>query len=104
MALTVNSESRSNGMPSAPLRLVVLDVSLDSSYPATAGGYPVPELDDVQVVEGLVGHVSDGTTALLLKVHADGTLHAYVHNTGVEVVNGVDLVAYANVKVPVLVE
>lgn len=104
MALTVTSANyKSGGQPTAPLRLRELLVTLDNSYPNPAG-YPVPELADASVVEGLEGIVSDGTTALKLRVHADGSLHAYVHATGAEVANGVDLSAYIGVKVPVLVE
>jgi hypothetical protein len=104
MALTVNSAAyQSGGQPSAPLRLMELNVDLDASYPNPAG-YPVPELVDESVCEGLEGIVSDGTTALKLRVHADRSLHAYVHATGVEVANGVSLAAYTGVKVPVLVQ
>ena len=103
MALTENSATASNGMPSAPLQLVELDVDLDASYPNPAG-YPVAALANKSVVQGILTPVSDGTTPLYAKVLADGSLHLYVDDTMVEVANGVDLAAYTGIKVPVLVE
>jgi len=104
MAHTVNSTIISGGQPSAPFRCMELDVDLDASYPATAGGYEIAELDDYVVVQGLQVVVSDGTTPLYAKVAADGTLHFYVDDTMVEVANGANLAAYTGIKVPVLVQ
>jgi hypothetical protein len=54
MALVVNSADKSNGMPSAPLRVVEIDFDADGSYPnpggAVTGGYTVPELAGATVV------------------------------------------------------
>lgn len=103
MALTVNTQTRSNGQPSAPLRLAVLNVDLDASYPNPAG-YPVPELADQQVIEGPITVISDGTTPLYAQVKADGSLHVYTDDTMAEVANGTNLAAYTGVVVPVWVE
>lgn len=54
MALTVNSTSKSNGMPSAPLRVAEIDFDADASYPnpggGVTGGYTVPSLAGATVV------------------------------------------------------
>ena len=105
MALTVNSATFSTGQPTAPFQCVELDLDLDASYPATAGGYAKPaELDGYAVVPGLQVVVSDGTTPLYAKVLADGTIHLYVDDTMVEVANAANLAAYTGIKVPVLVQ
>lgn len=104
MALTVNSATASNGMPSAPFQLIELDVDLDASYPNPAGYAKPAELNGYAVVQGLQVVVSDGTTPLYAKVAADGTLHLYVDDTMVEVANGANLAAYTGIKVPVLVQ
>ena len=104
MAHVENSATPSNAMPSAPLQLIELDVDLDASYPATAGGYVIAALANKSVVQGLIVPVSDGTTALYAKVLADGTLHLYVDVTMVEVANAFNLAAYTGIKVPVIVE
>ena len=48
MAITVNATASSNGMPSAPLRAVQVDVDLDNSYPA--GGYAIAALAGKTIV------------------------------------------------------
>ena len=54
MALVVNSAEKSNGMPSAPLRVVEVDFDADANYPNpggdVTGGYTVPELAGATVV------------------------------------------------------
>lgn len=103
MALTVNSAVISNGMPSAPLQLKKLNVTLDASYPT--GGYAKPtELSGFTVCPGLFGIVGNGTTALKLAFSADGKLQAFVHATGAEVAGATDLSSYSAVDVPVFVQ
>jgi hypothetical protein len=71
MALTVNSNSMSNGMPSAPLRLAKANVDLDSAYPA--GGYDLSAVFPGQTVVGGPWFLShDGAALYHLRVVDDG--------------------------------
>ena len=73
MAITVNSVALSNGMPSAPLRFIKLDVDLDASYPA--GGYDVSDqLEGGTVVSSPTVPHYDGADLRWFKVTAAGML------------------------------
>jgi len=76
MAITINSASLSNGMPSAPLRAVKIDADLDASYPD--GGYDVSDqLEDGTVVSSPWVPHYDGSALRWFRVGADGKLHAH---------------------------
>jgi hypothetical protein len=115
MALVVNSADKSNGMPSAPLRVVEVDFDPDTSYPnpgGVVGGYAVPELAGATVVgcepvphyDGsalrwfdAVNGDSEGEVNIRARVSANGAPAA-------EVANGVDLDAHNGVKIRVWVQ
>lgn len=81
MAITINSASPSGGQPSAPLRVVVLDVDLDNSYPA--GGYDVSdqlEGGTVRAAERILDY--DGSTLRWLTVLPTGKVAALVNTNG----------------------
>jgi len=82
MAITVNSTSNSNGQPSAPLRVAVVDVTLDNSYPA--GGYDISDdlPDGASIVHSPFVPDYDGAALRWLKISATKTVQVFADNNG----------------------
>ena len=99
MAITVNTAGASAGMPTAPQRVIELDVDLDASYPT--GGYDVAaSLPQSPTLVSPFVAASNGTTPIYLRINpATLKLQAFVDDTFVEVAGAVDLATYTGVKV-----
>lgn len=103
MAIDINSAIRSTGQPSAPVRVVEIDVDLDDSYPT--GGYDVSDEITETVAVGIMTPISDGTTVRYAKIDPDTKkLQVFADDTLDEESNGTDLSAYTGVKVPAVIE
>lgn len=117
MALTVNSANKSNGMPSAPLRVCEVDFDPDTSYPnpggGVTGGYEVPELRGATVVACEPVPHYDGSALRWFDAVNDGTDEGVVKIRSRESANGApaaettdatDLDAHNGVKIRVWYE
>ena len=94
MAITVNSASLSNGMPSAPLRVVKINVDLDTSYPT--GGYDISDqLEGGTVVSSPTVPHYNGAALRWFKVSAAGKVQGFVNTSGAP---GVEVTAAVNLS------
>ena len=106
MTITVNSAVLSSGQPSAPRRVVVLNVDLDNSYPT--GGYDVSDQlagGTPVFSETVIDY--DGSALRYLKLAADGKVQAFVQTDGapgIEVGNGVDVSGHTGVVINAFTE
>ncbi len=107
MAITVNSSSASSGQPSAPLRLVTINVDLDASYPA--GGYDVNA--QIGQNETVVGQFFQSffaaATLRWYKVNSFGFVQAFANNSGApgaEVAGSTDLSATTGLELTAVVQ
>jgi hypothetical protein len=102
MAITVNSAGNSNGMPTAPQRVTVVNVDLDNSYPT--GGYDItaslPDGVTVTWSETVIHY--DASALRYLKVTGTGFVQAFVQTDGapgVEVTAAVDVSGHTGVSI-----
>ena len=106
MAITVNSANKSNGMPSAPLRVVTINFDADASYPT--GGYPLTaEQRGGTVIAAFVIPAFAAATLRYFKVSPAGNVQAFVDDSGApgaEVAGAVDLSAYTGLEVVAIVQ
>jgi hypothetical protein len=105
MAITINSNAKSQRTTKGPGYWVTLDVDLDSSYPNPAGYDVSDQLGGGTVKYSEVVAMDDGSTLRFAHIGSDGTLHAYAASTngakGAEVANGTDLSGYTGVAISV---
>lgn len=99
MAVTINSNSRSNGMPSAPFRAQTINVTMDNSYP-TGGEDVSATLQGGTAIACPFVPDYNGATLRWFRVENVGgvaRLKAYADsngNPGAEVANATDLSAH----------
>jgi len=97
MALTINSTTPSTGQPSAPARLISVNVTPDNSYPT--GGYDLSvQLAGGTVIDSELRPVLDGATLRWARISSAGKLQFFADATGspgAEVANATDLSAIA---------
>ena len=107
MTITVNSAVPSTGQPSAPLRVVSIDVDLDASYPA--GGYDVnAQLGQNETVVGqFFQPFFAAATLRWYKVNGLGFVQAFADDNGApgaEVAGSTDLSATTGLQLTAIVQ